>query len=1081
MALGRGPAACLVAAAVWHGSLPSAQAQDGHAIEVVPALTHSSGVNWNAVSKDGAFALTGASDSTVKLWDVATGRLVRTFQGSSGLVMYVAFMPDGKRIVTAGANGTTVDVWDIATGRLLQSLNDGSGAIFMAVPSPDGKYVLSSTTGRDAPEKTAMLWDPAAEKVVRRFGGHKDSVRTGAFSPDGRRLLTGGDDGAIKLWDAATGALIRTFTGVGPVQIVAFSPDGKRIFAGGNGSARLWDTQTGAPSHVLPGHARFVRSVAFSEDGTRILTADPDNTVRIWNAATGRLIGARRGQAKQVDSIMFAPGGRLALSASSEPTVMLRLWDIQTGELVRSFDAHTDWIDSAAFTPDGVYVLSTSRHSNLIYQWGVGSGRLVRTLAGHTGDVAWVTIAADGKRAASGSDDRTVRIWNLETGESLKVLRGHQRVVAGLSFSPDGSKIVSGSHDKTARIWDVASGRELRKIDHFGEINTVTFTPDGGSVIVTAGITPVVYEVATGRAVMPIRGHQGLVTSLVFSKDGKFIVTGSGDTTVRVWDAATGKFIKGFQEPDGDIVGVAVSPDDRLIAAGGHDRTVFLWDLASGKLVHQLRGHLDNINAVMFSPDGTRLASASADGTVKLWNPATGELLSTMAARAGREWLSIVPEGFFAASSPAAANLLTVVRGTAVYGMDQIWQSLYAPDLVREKLEGDREGEVRKAAAVASIDSVIGSGAAPRVEIVSPAPSAAQQSETVAVAVKLTDQGGGIGRVEWRVNGVTVAVTQAPPGPSVSLTQEVALDRGPNTVEAVGYNGRNLLASAAARVALTWNAPATAAKPNLHVLAIGINDYRDPGYADATGFTRFSPLTLAVSDARSFGAAIASAGQGYYGNVEVTYALDGDATIARLEAIIDTLAAKITPRDTFVLFAAAHGASEDGRFYLIPQDYRGENARSMAERGIGQERLQQWIVNRIRAKRAIILLDTCESGALVAGHTVSRLNVASSEAAIGRLHEATGRPVLTAAAAGKVAIEGYVAPDGARYGVFTAALIDALRNGDANRNGTIELSELAAHVQTMVPKLSSQFQNRETQKAKLGSRGEDFVVARRLP
>src|SRR5262249_43504843 len=153
----------------------------------------------------------------------------------------------------------------------------------------------------------------------------------------------------------------------------------------------------------------------------------------------------------------------------------------------------------------------------------------------------------------------------------------------------------------------------------------------------------------------------------------------------------------------------------------------------------------------------------------------------------------------------------------------------------------------------------------------------------------------------------------------------------------------------------------------------------------------------------------------------------------------------------FVMFAAAHGISNNGRFYLIPQDHQGgDNPEALASRAIGQERLQDWIANRIKAKKAIILLDTCESGALVSGYTRSRTDAPASEAAIGRLHEATGRPVLTAAAAGKAAFEGYKS-----HGVFTFALMDALHQGDSNGNGLIELSELVMHVQGLVPKLSA--------------------------
>jgi uncharacterized caspase-like protein len=159
----------------------------------------------------------------------------------------------------------------------------------------------------------------------------------------------------------------------------------------------------------------------------------------------------------------------------------------------------------------------------------------------------------------------------------------------------------------------------------------------------------------------------------------------------------------------------------------------------------------------------------------------------------------------------------------------------------------------------------------------------------------------------------------------------------------------------------------------------------------------------------------------------------------------------------------------------------------LQERAIGQDRLRDWVENKIKAKKVILLLDTCESGALVGGYTRSRTDVPASEAAIGRLHETTGRPVLTAAAEGKPAFEGYKG-----HGIFTWALLDALKNGDRDGDGYIELSELVAHVEDQVPKIAAKLNGRgraalaargstdNRQSAHFGSRGEDFPLVRRL-
>jgi uncharacterized caspase-like protein len=246
------------------------------------------------------------------------------------------------------------------------------------------------------------------------------------------------------------------------------------------------------------------------------------------------------------------------------------------------------------------------------------------------------------------------------------------------------------------------------------------------------------------------------------------------------------------------------------------------------------------------------------------------------------------------------------------------------------------------------------------------------------------------------------------------VSQALALEPDDNTVEVVAYNARNRLASLPASTTVRWTAPANQPQPKLYVIAVGIDKYED---------AVFRRLSLAVADARAFGAAMKTAGAGLYADVDVTYVLDTDATAAELERAIAGVGARMHPRDAFIFFAAAHGKSEDGRFHLIPQDYRSARGRPWSEGTIGQEQLQDWFANRIRARRGVILLDTCESGALVAGRA-SGVEAANSEAALGRLNEATGRPVLTAAAADQVALEGYRG-----HGVFTYALLDALTNG----------------------------------------------------
>ena len=276
--------------------------------------------------------------------------------------------------------------------------------------------------------------------------------------------------------------------------------------------------------------------------------------------------------------------------------------------------------------------------------------------------------------------------------------------------------------------------------------------------------------------------------------------------------------------------------------------------------------------------------------------------------------MAITPEGFFAASAHGA-ELLHVVRGLEVIGIDQVYQSLYRPDLVREKLSGDPRGLVRQAAARLDLEKVLASGNAPAVRLLSPANGSSASTPQVNAEAEITARAGGIGRVEWRVNGVTVGIDRpaAPPaGQPLRLTRGLALDAGDNTIEVVAYNGANLTASVPARATVTGPAPVKAARARLFVLAIGLNKYAD---------TRFD-LAYAVPDAKALADALRITGKGLYRRGDVTLMRDADVNRDKIEKAFAQLARKVKPTDVFVFYVAGHGKTVDGRYYFVPQDFQ---------------------------------------------------------------------------------------------------------------------------------------------------------------
>jgi len=295
------------------------------------------------------------------------------------------------------------------------------------------------------------------------FRGHRDWVRSVAFSPVHPHSLSAGDDHVVRLWDVDTGLEVHRFEGhSATVNCVAFSPDGRRAISGGEDAAVwLWDVDERTRLRQLVGHSHAVFCVAFSSDGSRALSAGQDATVRLWNVETGMELQRIDvpGVLKPVESIFsvaFGPDNRQVLVANDSPLV--RLYNLETGDLVKRLTGHTDVVWSVAFSQKtGRALTSSGDHRETrdytVRLWDVDRGSELLRFDRHTDAVGSVAIFPDGRRGLSGSADRKVRLWNLESGEELHCFEGHEDVVECVAFSPDGRRAVSASKDGTVRVW----------------------------------------------------------------------------------------------------------------------------------------------------------------------------------------------------------------------------------------------------------------------------------------------------------------------------------------------------------------------------------------------------------------------------------------------------------------------------------------------------------------------------------------------------------------------------------------------------------------------------------------------------
>ncbi|MGO8926024.1 MAG: protein kinase domain-containing protein [Limisphaerales bacterium] len=549
--------------------------------------------------------------------------------------------------------------WQRQTHLSLKTLRGHLSGVTSVAFSPDGRRIVTGSF-----DNTAKMWDAASGEELLTLKGHSGEVRSVAFSPDGQRIVTGSADKTARVWEAANGRELLTLKGHNDqVFSVAFSPDGQRIATGSyDYTAKVWEAASGHELLTLTGHSNFVLSGAFSPDGQRIVTGSADQTAMVWETASGRKLLTLAGHSDWIKSGAFSPDGQRIVTGSSDQTA--KVWDAANGNSLFTLTGHNDQVFSVAFSPDSKRIV-TGSNDQTARVWEAANGRELLTLKGHNSGIYSVAFSPpDGQQIVTGSDDGTAKVWDAANGQETLTLRGHSNDIFSVAFSPDGQRILSGSWDGTAKVWEAASSKELLTLTghsieiasaalspypkgHVARVFSAAFSPDGRQIVTgSSDGTAEVWDAASGRELFPLKGHSEWIISVAFSPDGQRIVTGSVDKTAKVWKAASGMELVTLKGHSDGINSAAFSPDGQRIVTGSADKTARVWDATTGEALLTLKGHGDEIWSVAFSPTGQRIVTGSFDNTAKMWDAANGQEILTL--RGHRHWVLSVafsPDG----------------------------------------------------------------------------------------------------------------------------------------------------------------------------------------------------------------------------------------------------------------------------------------------------------------------------------------------------------------------------------------------------------------------------------------------------
>lgn len=619
-------------------------------------------INCATFSPDSKCLVTTSEEGNVKMWNLASGKLVRVCKGHTGKVFEAFYSPDGKCFATCSED-STVRIWDAATGKCLRVLKGHRASVSYSVFSPDGRKI--ATTSDDS---TARIWDAATGKCLRILKGHKGNVYNPSFSPDGRSVATTSQDSTIRIWDVQTGKQIKMFRDDVWVPAVAFSCDGKYLAVSNKCSIKILNTTNYEQIKELmqPDSTFFeIDNIEFSPDGQYVCGAALSLSF-IWRISTGKLTYCSDfPEGTTSHSNIFCSDSKHIILVS-DSTVIIR--NFLTGEQEKTLNGQGGIIGVTRLSQDGRFGVTLDNYGKSMFIFDLSRDKQVNSkklnhsilfskIINHCGDflcakqipdsIAIYNITKDKivKKFYNGNkkfhtslspnlryvipfdeNDTTLEVWNTEEGKVVSVINGYKGRLVDIVFSPDNRYVATVSRDSVVILWNVLTGKKVRMLTgHKDWVNSAVFSPDMQYITtVSTDSTARIWNLTNGKLVRTLKGHTGEVNYAAYSQDGKYIVTASSDTTLRMWNALTGKLIKIFRGHDAPVTMAAFSPDCKYLVSATKVSSIYknnirIWDVTIGKTI-QILDHFE-ATFVSFSNDGRKvIAFSEFMSTMKVWN-----------------------------------------------------------------------------------------------------------------------------------------------------------------------------------------------------------------------------------------------------------------------------------------------------------------------------------------------------------------------------------------------------------------------------------------------------------------------------
>ena len=1057
--------------------MSSALVAQDYPLETVIQRGHRAAVRSVVFSPDGQYVATGSRDNSIKLWELKTGREIRTFLGHQSPVNTVVFDPSGQRLAS-GSSDNNIIIWEVATGTIKHTLIGHQNRVTSLQFNEESTKLLSGGW-----ESQVLLWDVESGVKLGEFKGNPArgvGVGVEVSFTKGDQIITGNDDGKIFVYNMDDESPKDTLRNISPSScggcpsFIQLDQKGSGLLsASRRGPVTLWDWKTGKIVKEFSTEGEDYNSVGLA--GNSVFSANKD-TVKIWNLS-GALKQRIVLKDTDINAASISPNGQWIATATNDR--ITRIFDTQTGKVFKVLKGYlNEAIDKGlGLDPESYWQYNISRYvafkeaikvspdenfvakavGTSVHLWDLNKGRVVRSFEGHENGIICFEFSKDGKHLFTGSGDKTIKMWEVNTGKEIRSFSGHRELIFELALSDNGKYMASGSWDGTARLWDVAKGEELNtyRMEQNSPYALSFALNDLYLAVGTLGKELKLIEIDSGEPARNFIGHTEIISSIQM-KDN-WLLSSSWDGKVKLWDVASGLSIQKYVGHEGHVYANDFRADGGQIITAGSDRVIRLWDAKSGDLIRTFTGHSDAITSIQFIHDDKRLISHSLDGTTRIWDLNTGkELVSHILLNDG-EWLVSNGQGYFDATEQAKKNIY-FVRGLKSYALDQFFEEFYRPGLMGAAVSSN--GLLNENL---NIKSILKDSPPPRVEIISPTAGEHVANKEIDVMVKITDTGGGLDEVKLMHNGKRLpghdrmARTKPKPGKSVFHHYPITLVPGKNVIAISAFSEERIESEFLERELFVDGIHEDI---TCHVMAIGINKYKNPKLN----------LNYALEDAEAFLKLVKTKGKKLFNQTKMYTLFDEEATKDNMLSMLDEIAAAARPQDVFFFYYAGHGSMMEGNFYFIPtENIRLYDFDLLTNEAVNAATLQEKFAN-ISALKQLVVLDACQSG----GSTeLLAVRGASEEKAMAQLSRSSGVHVLAASGSEQFATE--FAELG--HGLFTYVLLEALsgKADGAPKDGKVTIYELKAYIDSQVPEYSSQYKGKP-QYPVTYSRGQDFPV-----